>query len=91
VIGNCRLYYAQSIKDGLVQMLFGESKHAPIAAEDQARLMVSILENPSAHKGKTYELFGPKEYFRTIWLLRTVTFIPKGIVRPDDLSPTHRI
>jgi len=56
------LYYAQNIKDGLVQMPFGESKHAPIAAEDQARLIVSILENPSAHRGKTYQLFGPKEY-----------------------------
>ena len=56
------LYYAQSIKDGLVQMPFGESKHAPIAAEDIARVIVSILENPSAHKGKTYQLFGPKEY-----------------------------
>jgi uncharacterized protein YbjT (DUF2867 family) len=56
------LLYAQSIKDGLVQMPFGESKHAPIAAEDQARLIVSILENPSAHQGKTYQLFGPKEY-----------------------------
>jgi NAD(P)H dehydrogenase (quinone) len=43
-------------------MPFGESKHAPIAAEDQARLIVSILENPSAHRGKTYQLFGPKEY-----------------------------
>jgi NAD(P)H dehydrogenase (quinone) len=56
------LYYAQNIKDGLVQMPFGESKHAPIAAEDVARVIVSILENPSAHKGKTYQLFGPKEY-----------------------------
>jgi NAD(P)H dehydrogenase (quinone) len=43
-------------------MPFGESKHAPIAAEDVARVIVSILENPSAHKGKTYQLFGPKEY-----------------------------
>ena len=56
------LTYAQSIKDGLVQMPFGESKHAPIAAEDQARLIASILEHPSAHTGKTYQLFGPKEY-----------------------------
>jgi uncharacterized protein YbjT (DUF2867 family) len=56
------LYYAQNIKDGLVQMSFGESKHAPIAAEDQARVIASILENPSAHQGKTYSLFGPKEY-----------------------------
>src|SRR5258708_29527270 len=56
------LFYAQSIRDGLVQMPFGESKHAPIAAEDQARLIASMLEHPSAHKGKTYQLFGPKEY-----------------------------
>src|SRR5260221_3632587 len=56
------LHYAQSIKDGLVQMPVGESKHAPIAAEDQARLIATILVNPSAHRGKTYQLFGPKEY-----------------------------
>jgi NAD(P)H dehydrogenase (quinone) len=56
------LNYAQNIKDGLVQLPFGEGKHAPIAAEDQARLIASILENPSAHKGKVYRLFGPKEY-----------------------------
>src|SRR5258708_31235282 len=59
------LSYAQSIKDGLVQMPFGESKHAPIAAEDQARLIACILENPSAHTGKTYQLFSPKEYTYT--------------------------
>ncbi len=56
------LSYAQSIKDGLVQLPFGESKHAPIAAEDQARLIASILEHPAAHSGKTYQLFGPQEY-----------------------------
>jgi len=51
------------IKDGLVRLPFGdEGKHAPIAAEDQARLIASILEQPSAHRGKTYRLFGPKEY-----------------------------
>src|SRR5258708_36063229 len=56
------LTYAQSIKDGLVQMPFGESKHARIAAEDQARLIASILEHPSVHTGQIYRLFGPKEY-----------------------------
>jgi uncharacterized protein YbjT (DUF2867 family) len=51
------------IKDGLVRLPFGdEGKHAPIAAEDQARLIASMLEQPSAHRGKTYRLFGPKEY-----------------------------
>src|SRR5438128_3633634 len=54
------LYNAQSIKDGLVRMPFGESKHAPLAAEDQARLIATILVNPSTHRGKTYQLFGPK-------------------------------
>ncbi|MBV9227859.1 MAG: NmrA family NAD(P)-binding protein [Chloroflexi bacterium] len=53
---------AQNIKSGLVQLPFGEGKHAPIAPEDQARLIASILEHPSAHRGKTYPLFGPKEY-----------------------------
>ena len=61
------LYSAQGIKDGikggLVRLPFGdEGKHAPIAAEDQARVIASILEHPSAHKGKTYRLFGSKEY-----------------------------
>nr|WP_211221232.1 NmrA family NAD(P)-binding protein [Ktedonobacter racemifer] len=56
------LNMAQQIKDGLVQLPFGEGKHAPIAPEDQARLIASILEHPSAHTGKTYPLFGPKEY-----------------------------
>ena len=51
------------ITDGLVRLPYGdEGKHAPIAAEDQARLIASILEHPAAHQGKTYRLFGPKEY-----------------------------
>ncbi|GCE29485.1 nucleotide-diphosphate-sugar epimerase [Dictyobacter alpinus] len=56
------LYYAQGIRKGLVQMPFGEGTHAPIAAEDIARVIVSILEQPAGHAGKTYPLFGPKEY-----------------------------
>lgn len=56
------LYYAQNIKEGCVRLPFGDAKHAPIAAEDQARLIVSILEQPTAHARKTYRLFGPKEY-----------------------------
>jgi NAD(P)H dehydrogenase (quinone) len=52
----------RQIKDGLVQLPFGEGKHAPIAAEDQARVIASILEQPAAHTGRIYRLFGPKEY-----------------------------
>jgi uncharacterized protein YbjT (DUF2867 family) len=36
-------------------------RHAPVAAEDQARVIVAILQNPSAHVAKTYPLFGPVE------------------------------
>jgi NAD(P)H dehydrogenase (quinone) len=65
------LYYARDTKvgsqkeflSGLVKMGFSkDGKHAPIAAEDQARVIVGVLENPGPHAGKTYPLFGPKEY-----------------------------
>jgi NAD(P)H dehydrogenase (quinone) len=40
----------------------GPNEHAPVAAEDQARVIVGILENPAPHRGKVYPLYGPKEY-----------------------------
>lgn len=55
-------YNAHAIKKGVVTLGFTNGKHAPIAAEDQARVIVSILENPGPHAGKAYPLFGPKEY-----------------------------
>ncbi len=56
------LYNAPMIKAGTLAMPFGAGKHAPIAAEDQARVIVGILENPAPHRGKVYPLYGPKEY-----------------------------
>jgi hypothetical protein len=35
---------------------------APIAAEDQARVIVGILEDPASHRGKIYPLYGPVEF-----------------------------
>jgi len=35
----------------------GVSIHAPIAAQDQTRLIAAILVNPAPHSGKTYNLF----------------------------------
>lgn len=49
------------LTDGKLQLPFGSGRHAPIAAEDQARVIVSILKDPEAHRGQTYELFGPVE------------------------------
>ena len=56
------LYLAPMIKAGRLHVLFGTGKHAPIAAEDQARVIAGILEDPATHNGKVYPLFGPVEY-----------------------------
>jgi NAD(P)H dehydrogenase (quinone) len=56
------LYVAPMIKAGRLHVPFGSGKHAPIAAEDQARVIAGILEDPATHNGKVYPLFGPVEY-----------------------------
>jgi NAD(P)H dehydrogenase (quinone) len=48
-------------QEGLMSLPFGNGRHAPIAAEDQARVIAAILVNPAPHSGKTYKLFGPVE------------------------------
>jgi len=40
---------------------FASARHAPIAAEDQGRLIGHILADPASHAGQTYKLFGPVE------------------------------
>lgn len=56
------LYWADQIKTGTLRLPFGTGRHAPIATEDQARVIASILLNPGQHKGKVYPLYGEKEY-----------------------------
>jgi NAD(P)H dehydrogenase (quinone) len=56
------LYLAPMIRAGLLHVPFGPSRHAPIAAEDQARVIVGILEDPASHRGKIYPLYGPVEF-----------------------------
>src|SRR6266851_2675198 len=53
------LYLAPMLKAGRLHVPFGTGKHAPIAAEDQARVIVGILNDPATHNGKVYPLFGP--------------------------------
>ena len=50
------------IRAGLLHVPFGTGRHAPIAAEDQARVIVGIVENPGQHGGKAYPLYGPVEF-----------------------------
>jgi NAD(P)H dehydrogenase (quinone) len=56
------LYLAPMIRAGLFHVPFGHGRHAPIVAEDQARVIVGILEDPAAHRGKIYRLCGPVEF-----------------------------
>ena len=56
------LYLAPMIKAGLLHVPFGTGKHAPIAAEDQGRVIAGLLEDPAPHQGGIYPLFGPVEY-----------------------------
>jgi uncharacterized protein YbjT (DUF2867 family) len=49
------------VQEGKITLPYGTGRHAPIAAEDQARLIASVVAQPSSHIGKTYRLFGPVE------------------------------
>lgn len=48
-------------REGVIAMPLGQGRHASIGAEDQARLIATILSNPAPHAGKTYPLHGPVE------------------------------
>ncbi|MEJ0094001.1 MAG: NmrA family NAD(P)-binding protein [Methylocella sp.] len=57
------LYIAPQIRYGRYVMPFGkESRFAPLAAADSARIIVGILEKPESHAGNAYALHGPVEY-----------------------------
>src|SRR5258706_15745137 len=56
------LYLAPMIRAGLLHVPFGPGRHAPVAAEDQARVLVRILEDSASHRGKIYALYGPVEF-----------------------------
>lgn len=52
---------ADSIKDnGTIKLPFGSARTSPIAAQDVAMVIATILAEPSKHIGKVYELTGPK-------------------------------
>lgn len=55
------LFTGQSIADeGKIRLPFGDEQHAPVVAEDIARVVVGVLENPKPHVGKRYVVTGPK-------------------------------
>ena len=51
----------QIVKENRITLPYGNGRHAPIAAEDQARVIARLLTQPAGHLGKTYPLCGPVE------------------------------
>jgi NAD(P)H dehydrogenase (quinone) len=48
-----------------IEFPFENGRHAPIAADDQGRVIAHILANPAEHGGKIYTLHGPVEMNHT--------------------------
>jgi NAD(P)H dehydrogenase (quinone) len=48
-----------------IEFPFANGRHAPIATDDQGRVIAHILANPKGHAGKTYTLHGPVEMNHT--------------------------
>lgn len=74
------------VKENRITLPYGAGRHAPIAAEDQARLITAVLTNPAPHIGKTYPLYGPVEMNHeqiaealSAELGRTITYVPSTL------------
>lgn len=68
---------------GELRLPFADARHAPIAAEDQGRVIAALLEDPQPHAGKIYPLYGPVELNHhqiaeamTRTLGRPITYVP---------------
>jgi NAD(P)H dehydrogenase (quinone) len=66
------------VDEGVINLPFGEGRHAPIAAEDQARLIATILADPTAHGPAELTQHGIAEAISGV-LGRTITYRPSTI------------
>lgn len=52
---------ARSIADsGTIRLPFGTGRTSPVAADDVARVVAAVLEDPGPHIGRIHELTGPR-------------------------------
>ena len=47
-------------REGKLYLPYGKERHAPVAADDIARVVVGILADPSLHVGERYVVTGPR-------------------------------
>jgi uncharacterized protein YbjT (DUF2867 family) len=90
---------ARSIRqNGTLALPFGTGRTSPVAADDVARVVATILRDPGQHTGKVYELTGPRaldmtelaqEYSKALG--RTVTYrdVPLEWWRTEVLANAH--
>jgi uncharacterized protein YbjT (DUF2867 family) len=51
---------ASIAEDGTIRLPFGSGRTSPVAVRDVAEVVAAVLERPSPHIGKIYELTGPR-------------------------------
>jgi NAD(P)H dehydrogenase (quinone) len=81
------MYVSESIREkNMFPLPFGDARYAPIAAEDQGRVIAAILNDSAEHAGKIYPLYGPKQLTQyevadllTQVLGRRITYVPVEI------------
>src|ERR671927_95456 len=55
------IFTADSVRQSnQIKLPFGEGKTSPVAVEDVARVIATLLVNPQPHIGETYHLTGPQ-------------------------------
>src|SRR5262249_20532741 len=56
-----RWQWQRDADEGILQLPFGNGRHAPIAGIDQAAVIAAILQNPAPHDRQIYPLVGAQE------------------------------
>jgi uncharacterized protein YbjT (DUF2867 family) len=70
---------AQTIrKRGTIELPFGTGRTSPIAVDDVARVVATVLHDPAPHAGHVYELTGP----RTVDMTEMAEAFSKALGRP---------
>jgi len=70
---------ARSIREnGTIALPFGSGRTSPVALDDVARVVATVLRNPAPHIGHIYELTGP----RSVDMTELATAFTRALDRP---------
>jgi NAD(P)H dehydrogenase (quinone) len=75
------VFFARSVRtESKIFLPYGQGRHAPVAAEDLARVIVGVLVDPAPHGGKTYVPTGP----RTMSMAEMAAVFASALGRPVE-------